>query len=194
MSSWSADPPSSQAAAPAAAAASSGPAGAATPVSGSPAWVLATRGARYVKEEQVNQAVAELGKLPADLAVAANTLLGQLADTEPTPEGLIARGKKLEQALPSFVSKTPISPGQDPNQRRLLRCALLLFHGRVQRVAKNIAADHPAQAPALLRAVAALRVALRGASIGIALEEEARAGLGHDLFDKARETIASTPG
>jgi hypothetical protein len=162
----------------------------------SPAWMVAARGARYVKEEQIKSAGEELSKLPSELLPVAETLLNGLAATGLSPAGLREAGVKLEAALPSLSSRVPGPPGQDPNQRRVTRCALVVFHGRVQLIAKMIAAEpSPKQnAVELLRVIRSIRPSLQGASIGIAIEEEARIGLGHALFDEALQTVSASAG
>ncbi len=153
-----------------------------------PAWIAAARGARYMNDEQVNQAAAELHKLPADAAQRANTLLNEVAASAGSASGLREAGAKLDAALGGFVAGGPKRPGQDPNQGRLLRAALAVFHGRVNALAKKIAGEknNAAAAAELLRAIKAAKPSLRGVHAALALEEEARIGLGHALFESAK--------
>jgi hypothetical protein len=156
------------------------------------AWVAVAKTARYVKEAHLQKATAELANLTSDQKPAAHTLLNTLAAAENSPAGLRAASQNLSAALPSFVSKGPVPPGQDPNQRRVLLCALLVFHGRVLSVAKGIAAGShkKEQSLELLRVIADIKKTLRGANVGIAMEEEARHGLGPDLFDEAFHALS----
>ena len=159
-------------------------------------WMAAASGARYVTEEQTHAAAQELSKLPGDGAARASRLLNELAATEPTAAGLRAAGAKLEAALPGFITAGPRPPGQDPSQRRLTRAALMIFHGRVHLIATKIAAqkDSAAAAVELLRTIQAVRPALHGANIGIELEEEARVGLGHTLYEAAARALTPDTG
>lgn len=158
-----------------------------------PAWIAAARGSRYVKDDQVSQAAADVGKLPPGAAQKANKLLDELAASASSAQGLREAGSKLSAALGGYVSAGPQPPGQDPNQRCVLRAALAVFHGRVHALAKKIAAEkHNATAAAeLLRAIKDAKPSLRGTSAALALEEEARTGLGHELYESAKAAAFS---
>lgn len=158
-----------------------------------PAWIAAARGSRYVKDEQVSQAATDVNKLPEGAAQKANKLLNELAAEASSPSGLREAGSKLSAALGGYVSAGPRPPGQDPSQRFVLRAALAVFHGRVHAMAKKLAGEknNAAAAAELLRAIKAAKPSLRGTNAGLELEEEARSGLGHELYESAKATAFS---
>lgn len=169
--------------------------GASEPPPAAAGWTAAASGARYLTAEQTQAAAQELSKLPGDAPARATQLLSELAAQEPTANGLRAAGARLAAALPGFITAGPRPPGQDPSQRRLTRAALAIFHGRVHLIASKLAAQKdPAAAVDLLRAIQTVRPALRGANIGVELEEEARDGLGHTLYELAAQTVAASGG
>lgn len=160
------------------------------------AWIAASRGSRYMNDEQIHKAAEEIAKLPGRAPEQLTNLLNDIAARAVTPAGLREAAGLIDQALPNLLTAGPRPPGQDPTQRKFLRGALAVFHGRVNAMAKKIAADKngKAQAVELVRAIAAAKPSLRGANAGLELEEEARVGLGHAQYEEAAQAAQQTTG
>ena len=164
------------------------------PAKSEAAWIAASRGSRYMNDENIQKAADEIIKLPGSAAQLVTNLLNDVAASAVTPAGLKAAAGKLDAAMPGLLTAGPRPPGQDPTKRKTLRGALAVFHGRVASMSKTIAADKQPLplAVELLRAIAAAKPSLQGANAGLELEEEARAGLGHKLYEEAAQKAAGS--
>lgn len=158
------------------------------------AWVALARAAQFVNEGTIKSAAADIDRLPKAQAVVAQKLLNELAQEAQTPAGIKQGAAKVVAALPQLVDPKTAGEGQDPVVAKVKRAALATLHGMVFKSGEALRGKPAQSAAELLRAVKEAQTALRD-SLGVQLTEEAREGLGHELYlSAARILDPSLPG
>lgn len=157
-------------------------------------WQEVARSAQFVSESTVTAAAAGIQKLPSAQNKIAQALLDDLAKEPATAASIKDGGVKVQATLQMLVDPRSAAEGQDPVVASVKRAALAVLHGQVYRAGQALRGKPTTAAVELLRAVSDAAASVSG-SLGVQLTEEAREGLGHELYLAAARVIdPSLPG
>lgn len=157
-------------------------------------WVALARAAQFVNEATIKSAAADIDRLPGPQQKLARKLLGELGQAPQSAAGIKQAAAKVQAVLPQLVDPKNAAEGQDPAVAKVKRASLTVLHGLVFKAGQALRGKPVPQAAELVRAVSEAQGVLRD-SLGVQLTEEAREGLGHELYlSAAREIDPSLPG
>jgi hypothetical protein len=147
-------------------------------------WTEAARLGKLMKPGLVDDAANALGGAP-DLRSRLEPVLNDMAATSPDAAGIRAADGKLTAALSGFVDASWTGSGDSPRVAMVKQCALVLFHGLLDRAGEQAKAgqqpdDDAVALIAATRAIQAFRAALRDELLA-----ELMNALGPDLYDRA---------
>lgn len=157
-------------------------------------WVALARAAQFVSEVPLKSAAADIDRLPGPQQKLARRLLGELAQEPQSAAGIKQAAAKVQATLPQRVDPKAATEGQDPTVAKVKRASLAVLHGLVSKAGQALRGKPRPSAVELVAAVNEAQAVLRD-SLGVQLKEEARKGLGHELYlSAAREIDPSLPG
>ena len=155
-------------------------------------WTAGAEDARFLAPGQLDRARAAVAALPESPRSTVEATLVRVSQTPATVEGLVDATGAVRAAMPGLGDPQSDSSGLDPAQRALRDAAACLFHGLAARAGGQIATTRDAaRAQALIEAIEAIDVL--GPAAPSRLVEEARVGLGDELYLAARQRAAPTP-
>jgi hypothetical protein len=159
-----------------------------------PGWrELAVEGQTYDAKAQ-EEAARSVESLPKELRQKVRETLDTMARSPQGAQGLQAAHDAMMAAMPGLEAPDAAFSGEGPNRKVLRRAGVMVLHGLVAREARRVArSEKPdAEAAALLWTL----VGLKGvdALTRNRLKEEARLGLGDELYLRALPEEPSQKG